>query len=104
MRFARYEVLLPLLYNSGAAVEASLIEDTREELLLRFGGISEELGGVRGSWIHERIRYEDELIRLTVDCDDTRANRQFFNRLKETLKERFEQLEIRITFHRIEVL
>jgi hypothetical protein len=45
---------------------------------------------VRGVWVHEGQRYEEEFIRLFVDVPDTRANRQFFIRLKATLLKRFQ--------------
>jgi hypothetical protein len=39
-----------------------------------------------------------------VDVPDTQANRKFFVRLKSTLLERFEQLEIYIASYLVEIL
>jgi len=39
-----------------------------------------------------------------VDVPDTAANRQFFIRFKETLKERFQQLDIWVTTFPIELI
>jgi len=39
-----------------------------------------------------------------VDAEDTPENRQFFIELKERLKQRFQQLDIWLTVHPIEVL
>src|SRR5947209_6452122 len=104
MRSARYEILLPLQLNDGSPVDPRLFQLTRRELLSRFEGLSQETGRIQGTWIHRDVEYEDELLKWTIECEDTRANRQFFLRFKETLKERFQQLEIRIVSHRIDVL
>jgi hypothetical protein len=62
-------------------------EQTREDLLARFGGL-----------------YEDELLRYVVGVDDTPENRQFFVDWKPTLRQRFEQIEIYITSIAVDVL
>ncbi|MCS3920978.1 hypothetical protein Q2T83_11305 [Fervidibacter sacchari] len=54
--------------------------------------------------MHEETVYEDELIRLVLDVEDTPENRNWFLRWKETLKERFRQLEIWMVAIPIEVL
>jgi hypothetical protein len=73
-------------------------------LLERFAGTSILPGSVRGFWVHEGRRYEDESLQIRVDAGATREARQYFVRLKETLKERFEQIEIYIVSHAIDVL
>jgi hypothetical protein len=70
----------------------------------RFRAVSRLPGTVRGVWVHEGQRHEESFIRLFVDVPDTRANRQFFLRLKATLMERFEQIEIYITSYPVDVL
>jgi hypothetical protein len=104
MRFVRYEILLPLFYNDGSPVEAHKFEQTREELLAQFDALSLEPGGVRGTWIHEHKRYEDPLVRYFVDCPDTISNRRFFRSFKASLKDRFAQLDIWITAHRVRIV
>ena len=48
------------------------------------------------------VRETDELIRIFVDVADTPENQQFFRDLKERLKERFQQVDIRMTTYLIE--
>jgi hypothetical protein len=79
-------------------------EQTREELIAQFGGVSLMPDSVRGVWVHEGARYEDDLLRLVVDVEDMPDNRQFFVGLKPTLLSRFQQLEIYIASYAIEVV
>jgi hypothetical protein len=53
-------------------------------------------------WEHAGQSYRDDLIRVFVDVADTPENQQFFRDLKERLKARFQQIEIRITSYLIE--
>jgi hypothetical protein len=92
----RYEILLPLTHNDGRPVSEAILEQTREELVEEFDGVSVLPGKVAGIWVHEGTRYEDSLVRLSVDVDDTPENRQFFIDWRATLLQRFEQLEIYI--------
>jgi hypothetical protein len=50
------------------------------------------------------IEYRDKLNRIFVDAADTPANRRFFIELKTHTKSRFEQLDIWVTVHPIELL
>jgi hypothetical protein len=104
MRKRRYEMLLPLVYNDGRPVEREKHEKTHEELVARFGAASSLPATLRGVWVHEGRRYEEDFLRLFVDVPDTRANRQFFVRLKATLLTRFEQLEIYIASYPVDIL
>jgi hypothetical protein len=104
MRKRRYEMLLPLVYNDGSLVEAEKHEKTREELVARFGALSRMPATLRGVWVHEGQRFEEDFIRLFVDVPDTRENRQFFLRLKRTLLKRFDQLEIYIASYPVDIL
>jgi hypothetical protein len=79
-------------------------EQTREELIAQFGGVTLMPDSVRGVWVHEGARYEDDLLRVVVDVEDTPDNRQFFVTWKPTLLQRFEQLEVYITSYAIEVV
>lgn len=97
-------MLLPLAYNDGPPVEPEKHERTREELIARFSAASCLPATLRGIWVHEGQRYEEDFIRLFVDVPDTRANRQFFVKLKKTLLARFEQLEIYIASHPVDIL
>ena len=48
--------------------------------------------------------YRDSLARVFVDVADTAENRQFFVRLKDRLKSRFQQKDIWLTTYPIEVI
>jgi hypothetical protein len=100
----RYEILLPLQFNDGREVPESLLEKTVEDLETRFRADSWESQVIRGRWHHQGVDFRDNSNRLVMDVDDTAENRAFFLELKDTLKKRFQQVEIWITTHPIEVL
>jgi len=43
MPFERYEILLPLKYNDGTPVEPEKFQQTRRELVERFGALTMEV-------------------------------------------------------------
>jgi hypothetical protein len=104
MRKRRYEIHLPLKFNDGRPVGDDLLNQTRDELLARFDGLTTQPRSLVGFWLHEGQRFEDELARLTVDVEDTEENLLFFSNLKATLLERFQQLEIYIISYPIDRL
>ena len=59
---------------------------------------------VIGAWVHEGIRYEDELRRFTVDVEDLAENQHFMAASKKTLLERFEQIEIYMVSFPVEII
>ena len=104
MRKRRYEIHLPLRFNDGQPVPAEVLNQTREELLARFDGLTVYPHTLLGIWQHESQRYEDELVRFAVDVEDTEENQFFFTNLKATLLERFQQIEIYIVSYPIDRL
>lgn len=100
----RYEILLPLRFNSGQPVPDGLIAETVLELRQQFGAVSSETQVIQGQWQQEGELFRDELVRIFVDVEDTPENRSFFLALKERLKSKFQQLEIWLTSHVIDVL
>ena len=100
----RYEILLPLRHNDGRQMEVERFDQTRQDLVLRFGAVSFHPTSIFGIWVHEGARYEDELVRLVVDVEDAPESRQFFVEWKPTLLERFEQIEIYIASYPIDIL
>jgi hypothetical protein len=100
----RYEVLLPLQFNDGRAVQASLLWQTVEELETHFHAVSWESQVVHGLWQHEGASFRDNNTRPVTDVEDTPQNRTFFVTLKNTLKQRFQQIDIWITSHEIDVV
>jgi hypothetical protein len=55
-------------------------------------------------WTHQQTRYEDINIRIIADVEDTQETANFFAHLKQTLKERFQQLEIWIVSYEIRIV
>ena len=102
--FRRYEMLLPLKFNDGGAVPADVLVDTLLELETQFSAVSCESQTTRGFWHHEGESFRDDLVRVYVDVVDVSENRDFFLTFKETLKERFDQIDIWMTTYPLEVL
>jgi len=100
----RFELLLPLYYNDGRPVEKEKFLQTDEELVAQFGATSTDSVIVSGRWMYQSTLYEDKLIRVRVDAEDLPENGEFFRSYKKTLKQRFEQEDIWVTAHRIEVI
>jgi hypothetical protein len=100
----RYEILLPLRFNDGQPVPDDLVADSLLELEQKFGAVSSETQTIRGLWRHEGESYRDDLIRVFVDVADEAEHRKFFLEFKESLKARFQQIDIWMTTYPIEVL
>ena len=100
----RYEILLPLQFNDGQSVPETLLWETVEELESHFHALSWETQVVRGIWQHEGTVFRDNHTRLVLDVDDSPENRDFFVALKARLKGRFQQLDIWIISHVIDVI
>ena len=99
----RLELLLPLNYNDGAAIELEKLLQTTEELDQRFGGTTRDTVGITGTWRYGGILYRDNLVRIRIDTDDPTAV-AFLKGYKEVLKERLQQIDIWITAHEIEII
>lgn len=102
--YRRYELLLPLQFNDGSPVPEELVDQTVDEIKQHFGGISVETQSILGTWKTSSGEHHDDNLRLYADVPDTEENREFFRAMKERLKSRFEQLEIWIVTHLVEVL
>jgi hypothetical protein len=102
--YRRYEILLPQRYNDGRPIPTGLIRETAFELRERFGACSCESQTIQGQWRHEGRVYHDDLVRIFVDVPDTAENRRFLYEMKEKLKVRFEQIDLWITSHPLDVL
>ena len=100
----RFEVLLPPRFNDGTAVPLGLVSETVMELEERFGAVSSETQTMHGHWRFEGKPYRDDLMRVFVDVPDEPEHRQFFMNHKESLKARFQQIDIWMTTYLIEVL
>jgi hypothetical protein len=100
----RFEILLPLFYNDGRPIEREKFLQTDDELVQQIGATSTDTVTVRGRWLYQSTIYQDQLLRVRIDVDETPENLQVMRGLKEALKIRFDQLDIWITAHRIEVI
>jgi hypothetical protein len=72
----RFEILLPLFYNDGRLIEREKFLQTDDEIVLRFGAASTDTVVVRGQWLYQSTRYQDQLIRVRVDVEDVPENWQ----------------------------
>src|SRR5262249_49090576 len=102
--YRRYEILLPRRYNDGRRVPARLVTETMFELREKFGAASCETQTIHGQWPHQGWAYQHELVGVFDDVEDTKKNRQFFLDFKVRLKTRFDQIELWVTSHPIDVL
>jgi hypothetical protein len=102
--YRRYEILLPLKFNDGTPIPENLLAETLLEIERTIGPLSFENQEILGVWQHNGHIYRDKLARVFVDVPDTDANRRFFADLKERLKRRFDQLDIWVTTHPLEIL
>ncbi len=92
-KLVEVEIYLPTFYNNGRPVEKEQFNQTYQELIERFEAYSlkEE---VRGTWLYKGKKYEDRNQVLSIVTLDTKENRQWLSLFKETLKKRFQQIEI----------
>jgi hypothetical protein len=67
----RFEILLPLFYNDGRAIEDQKFVTSDDEFVAMFGATSTDSVTVRGHWLYQSTIYEDRLIRVRIDADDT---------------------------------
>ena len=100
----RYEILLPLQFNDGTPVPKALLAEAVLELDARFGAVSCETQVIHGRWRTQGKSFQDDLMRLYVDVEDTSEARDFFSQFKERTKSRLQQLEIWVTSHSIEII
>lgn len=103
-KFRRYELLLPLRFNDGRSIPTPLIDRTLTELREQSGAVSSETQTIRGDWRFGDRLYEDEMIRVFVDVEDTPDHFAYFADLKVKLRQRFEQVDLYMTTYAIEVV
>ena len=104
MTLKRFEILLPLNYNDGRPIEPEKFLTTHRELVERFGATTVDTTRASGTWVYGGVLYEDLLVRVTIDSSEPEAAFEFLRTYKGTLKSRFEQLDIWITAHDVEVI
>ena len=92
-----------LTFNNGQTIPETLLWETVKELEEHFGALSWETQLVRGIWQHEGTFFRDNNTRLVMDVPDTPESRSFFETFKAKLKVRFQQVDIYLTSHPIDV-
>jgi hypothetical protein len=100
----RYEILLPIKDNAGRELPRKRFDETREDIVARFGGVTIFPQPAQGVWVDSGKRYEEESIRLVVDVTDDTANRRFFENFKHVLNERFRQEDVYVTSTMVNVV
>ncbi len=103
MSFKRYEILLPTRYNDGLPVEEEKFTRTRRELIAAFGAITWCPDRLQGIWSRGGETFEDANVKVVIDVEDTPEVHAFFQRLKETLKARFRQIDIWMVSYQIHI-
>jgi len=93
-----------LLYNNGQKVEKEKFLITHEELVSKFSATTTDSTRIVGRWIYQNQLYEDKLIRITIDVPELIDSDAFFRQCKETLKERFKQIDVWISSYTIEMI
>jgi hypothetical protein len=93
-----------LNYNDGRPIEREKFLVTHRELVERFGATAVDTTRASGTWMYGGTLYEDLLIRVTVDSSEPDEAKAFLSQYKEILKVRFEQLDIWITAHDVDVI
>jgi len=104
MTLKRFEILLPLNYNDGKPIEREKFLLTHRELVERFGATTVDTTRASGTWMYGGALYEDLLMRVTLDSSKPDEARGFLRNYKEVLKARFEQLDIWITAHDVDLI
>jgi hypothetical protein len=99
----RVEILLPLFDNDGNIIDKSKLFETRRELVAEFKGCTFLGAPTQGMWIdNEERKYFDTNCGLYVEAPNREESIDFFRVYKETLKQRFNQLEVLITYYPVE--
>lgn len=102
----RYDIFLPITYNDGTAIEPEKFSQVENELLAMFGAltVNSMTAPFKGIWRFGGVEYRDDVLIFLILAPDDLNTEQFFKSHKETLKERFQQKDILITYeviHRV---
>ena len=65
-KWRRFEVLLPLQFNSGEDVPSEWLAEAVLEIVDQFGAASYETQRVEGQWRYGGILYKDNLVRIVT--------------------------------------
>lgn len=91
-----YDIFLPLFYNNGTPIEPNKFQELQSGLLDRFEGLTYFPQANQGFWKFGNITYRDEIVIYRVISQESAASREYLSKLKEHLKQEFQQLDILI--------
>lgn len=99
----RFEVLLPLQFNSGEDIPSEWLAEAITEVVGHFGAASYETQRVEGHWRRSGVLYRDNLVRIVVDVPDSDIHRKWMKEFKARWKLRLQQLDLWLVSYRIDV-
>ena len=91
-----YDIFVPLFYNNGIPIEPAKFQELQSGLLEWFEGLTYFPQANQGFWKFGNITYRDEIVIYRVISEDPAASREYLSKLKEHLKEDFQQADILI--------
>lgn len=91
-----YDIFIPLYYNDGTPIEPAKFQDLQARLLERFEGLTYFPQPNQGFWKFGGMTYRDEIVIYRVIGQNPAESREYLVRLKEQLKQQFQQEEILI--------
>jgi len=105
-----FEVYLPLAYNDGRIIEPEKLEQIKEEILVRFGGIT--ITPLFGNPVYDGFWKDPETGRVhrdknaifTVFTPQTEESRRFFLNKKEEWASLLAQKELLIIVQEVQAL
>jgi hypothetical protein len=91
-----YDIFIPLYYNNGSPIEPTKFQELQVSLLEQFEGLTYFPQANQGFWKFGDMTYRDEIVIYRVISQNSAASREFLNKLKEQLKQEFQQMDILI--------
>jgi hypothetical protein len=101
----RYDIYLPLTTNEGQSIPKKKFVSVEQRLVQQFGGITAQRREfpLQGIWQGKARLYFDEVIIMTALDFRKQGRGRFIARLKRSLLQDFEQIEILITESKLRV-
>ena len=91
-----YDIFVPLFYNNGSPIEPIKFQELQGLLLEQFEGLAYFPQANQGFWKFGDMTYRDEIVIYRVISRDSNSSREYLGKLKEQLKQDFQQLDILI--------
>lgn len=106
MQQHKIEILLPKTYNDNIPIEGSKYRLTYQEIFNQFNGCTKDNTPLLGEWRdpNTKKKYKDTNICYWIICNDSFDNMYFLDKLKDGLKERFQQEDILMYFTTINTI